>query len=170
MSRSASKSHYITPIDTTGAPLPTTKQAGAFTLTAGTKYYYIVSCAGSPWTSVTMSGSTSGIVITSATIQDTDHPIGGVGNGGAGGVADNSDATNSTPTGFIGWVPEGNSSSAVAVTGTGWSTTNGVVSALGTGFGAARFNIEGTGAYRTRLEVVVGATGGDLTVSCYEKA
>lgn len=165
MSRSAAKSHYVTPIDTTGAPVASTKQAGVFTLAANTTYYYIVPCAGSPYASVTLSGMTAAIVITSATVQDTDHPP-----GGAGGALDSSNAANYVVSGALVWCPEGNSSSLVGVSGTGWSATNGVIAAGGTGFGVARFNIEGTGALRTRLEVVVGATGGDLMVSCYEKA
>lgn len=163
MSRSAAKSHFITPIDTSGNAVTAFKQPGVFTLTAGTTYYFVVPCAGSPYASATLTGFSSSLVLTSVTVQDTDHS--------EATFPNNANAANSTPVpGIIGWCPEGNSSSLVGLTGTGWSATNGVVAVAGTGFGIARFNIEGTGALRTRLEVVVGATGGDLMVSCYEKA
>lgn len=165
MSRSVAKSTYITPMDTSGAPIATTKQAGVFTLQANTTYYYIIPCEGSPYASVTVSGMTSALVLTSVTVQDTDHPF-----GGAGGVLNNSNASNYVVAGALVWCPEGSSSSIVGVTGTGWTATNGVIAAAGTGFGIARFNIEGTGAFRTRIEVVVGATGGDLMLSTYGKA
>jgi len=168
MSRSAAKSHYITPIDATGAVQQNPAPAGVFTLAPSTTYYYVIPCAGSPYASVTMTSLTAAMVITSATVQDTDHPLGGVGTGGAAGVTDFANPANSA--GVVYWPSEGNSSSAVAVSGTGWSATNGVIAATGAGLGAARFNIEGTAAFRTRLEVVVGATGGQLMVSCYEKA
>jgi hypothetical protein len=153
MSRSAAKSHYITPIGTDGVPLTTQKDGGKFTLTANTTYYYVMGGAGSAFLSVTLTGYTSGLIITSATIQDTDHgPF----------VTDQSATVGE-------WIPEGSSTSVVGFTGTGWSAASGVVAAAGSGLGGARWNIESDGAYRTRLTVVVGATGGDALVSMYEK-
>lgn len=47
--------------------------------------------------------------------------------------------------------------------------TSGVVAAAGTGVGGAMWHISDTGAKRTMLSVVVGATGGALRVSAHGK-
>lgn len=146
---------YITPIDSNGAQVTTIVGHGRFTLTAGTTYYYVVGRTAGAHQSVTLTGHTAGLIITSATIQDTDHS--------------EIDYTNSDATAGI-WINEDPSGGFVPVDGTGWTVTNCVVAAAGTGAGGARWNLGEDAATRTRLAVVVGGTGGDVTVSVGAKA
>ena len=155
MSRSAATGKSVQPIVSTDDTIvPVMTGQGRYTLVANTTYRFILDGSGSPWVSATITGYTAGLIITSATIEDTDHPIATV-------------PRNSAVVGE--WIPETPTTAVVGVTGTGWSATNGVVAAAGTGIGGARWNLEGTAAFRTRITVVVGATGGDVRLSWYEK-
>lgn len=152
---------YIQPIDSNGALVPQGDGRGIYTLTAGQTYYYILggpdaSIISGTLTAYATPAAANGLIITSATIQDTDHP--------------DQDVTNFSST--VGeWVSEDPSSAFVGADGTGWDTTTtpGVLKVAGTGLGGARFNIAETGAYRSRIAVVVGATGGPLRVSSHGK-
>jgi hypothetical protein len=150
---------YITPIDSNGDPLTNEGPRGAYTLTAGQTYYYILGGPDATFISGTLTAYASaaaanGLIITSATVQDTDH--------------DERDVPNKSST--VGeWISEDPSSGFVGADGTGWSASSGVLAATGAGLGGGRFNIAETAAYRTRVAVVVGGTGGPLRVSGHGK-
>jgi hypothetical protein len=154
---------YVQPIDSSGVLVPpdTTGNAarGVYPLAAGQTYYYILGGPDAPIisghiTAYASAAAANGLIITSATVQDCDHS--------------ELDVTNFSST--VGeWVDEDPSSAFVGADGTGWSATNGVLAATGAGLGGARFNVADTAAYRTRVKVVVGATGGPLRVSSHGK-
>lgn len=150
---------YVQPIDSTGAPVAQGDGRGVYTLTAGQTYYYILGGPDAPivsghFTAYASAAAANGLIITSATVQDCDH--------------DERDVPNHSA--VVGeWVAEDPSSAFVGADGTGWSATNGVLAATGAGLGGARFNVADTAAYRTRVAVVVGATGGPLRVSSHGK-
>lgn len=147
---------YVPPIDSTGAAVPPEAGRGTYTLAANTTYYFVVGVTSGAHQSITLSGLTAGLIITSATVQDTDH--------GPEEVS-NFDATDG------GWINEDAPTPAfVPVDGTGWTVTNSVVAVAGSGVGGARWNLSHDAATRTRLAVVVGATGGAVRVSCNAKA
>lgn len=145
---------YITPIDASGVPLTTSKGPGVFTLTAGQTYYYVLGGSDAPFQSAQLTSSTASLVITSATVQDCNHQPNEVSNHSA--VAGE-------------WIGEVPTTAYVAVTGTGWSATNGVVASSGSALGGALWHIAESGARRTRIAVVVGATGGDVRFSGWGK-
>lgn len=150
---------YVQPIDSTGALVTPEAPRGVYNLTAGQTYYYILGGNEAPivsghLTAYASAAAPNGLIITSATVQDCDH--------GSNEVTDSSSTVGE-------WVAEDPSSAFVGADGTGWSATNGVLAATGAGLGGARFNIADTAAYRTRITVVVGATGGPLRVSSHGK-
>jgi hypothetical protein len=145
---------YITPIDTSGAPVALEAPHGRYVLLANTTYLFIIGGEETPFTSVELTSTSSAMVITSATIQDTNHS--------------SQDLTDFDTTVGM-WINEDPSTAVVGVDGTGWSATSGVVAAGGTGVGGAMWHLVGTGAFRTRLAVVVGATGGPVMVSAHGK-
>lgn len=148
------RGQYIKPLDSTGAPLTNELRRGEYTLTAGQTYFYIMDGAGSPFLSVHISSPDATLVITSATIQDCNHSSDEVSNFSA----------------VVGeWVTEDPTTAFVGADGTGWSASNGIGAALGTGAGGALFHIAESGAARTRLAVLVGGTGGRLRVSGHGK-
>ena len=67
------------------------------------------------------------------------------------------------------WSTEQPSTAYVASDGTGWSASNGVGAATGAGLGGLFWHVAETGAARTRLTIVVGATGGPVRVSAHGK-
>ncbi len=150
---------YVQPIDSSGNLVTGEGPRGVYTLTALGTYYYILggpdaSVISGTLTAYASAAAANGLIITSATIQDCDHG--------------ELDVTNFSST--VGeWIGEDPTSAFVGADGTGWSATNGVLAATGAGLGGARFNIAETGAYRTRITVVVGATGGPLRVSSHGK-
>lgn len=146
---------YITPIDSNGATVTTIVGHGRFTLSANTTYYYVIGRTAGAHQSITLTGHTASLIITEAAIQDTDHS--------------EQDYTNSDATDGI-WIVEDPAGGFVPVDGTGWSVSNSKVAAAGTAVGGARWNLGEDGATRTRLRVIVGAAGGDATVSCGSKA
>jgi hypothetical protein len=146
---------YIQPIDSTGALVTTIAGHGRYTLTAGATYYYVIGRTAGAHQSITLTGHTAALVITSATIQDTDHS--------------ELDYTNFDATVGI-WINEDPAGGFVPVDGIGWTVSNSVVASAGSAVGGARWNLGEDGATRTRLTIVVGGTGGDVTVSAGSKA
>lgn len=145
---------YLVPIDTADGTSPAEAPHGEYTLVASHTYVYLLPSLDTAFTSFDLSGEDAALVITSATVQDTDHA--------AVDVAD-------TDTQVGRWKNERPTNGYVAVDGTGWSVGSGatacVVAATGSGVGGAFWHIAETGAARTRLLVVVGATGGKARVS-----
>lgn len=146
---------YLKPIDVADVALnPTEGARGRYTLTNGRTYRFIIGGAEAALQSVHLTGYTSGLVITTATIQTCDHA--------------ESEVTDSDTT--VGhWINEDPPSPAfVAFDGTGWAAgaTPSVITAAGSGVGGARWNLADNAATRTALTVVVGGTGGDVRVSC----
>lgn len=145
---------YVAPIDGNGVTLTTEGPQGVFTLSANTTYYYVIGGAEAPVEAAHLTGYDAGLVITSASVQDSNH--------------DEVQVTNHSA--VVGeWVTEDPTTAFVGVDGTGWSASNGEVAASGGGVGGAMFHIGDTGAFRTRIAVVVGAAGGKLRVSAHGK-
>jgi hypothetical protein len=145
---------YVPPIKSDGTAVAESGH-GRYTLAANTTYYYILGGAGAPFQSVQITGYTAGLVITTATIQDTNHH----------------DAEVTDISATVGeWVNETPASGDVQVDGTGWTSSTAIVSASGAGVGGAVWHLAEMSTFRVRLEVVVGATGGDLRVSSHGKA
>jgi hypothetical protein len=142
---------YIQPIDSTGAAVTGEAPHGVYALTANTLYYYILATTDAPFQSCTFTSLSAGMLITTATIHDTDHPV--------------QDVTDFEASSVGHWVPNNPSSGFVGVSGTGWSATNSVVTSTGSAVGGARWNLGEQGAYRTRLAVQVGAVGGNARFS-----
>lgn len=145
---------YVPPVKQSDGTTPAEAPVGAYTLEANTTYVYIIGGIEASRVSIQLTGYTSGLVITSATVQDTNHQ--------SAEVTDRSLTVGE-------WVTEDPSTAFVGVDGTGWSVTNAVVAASGAGVGGAVWHISDTGAARTRLAVVVGATGGLVRVSAHGK-
>lgn len=145
---SSGERRYLIPISSGGVvPEPANGTGpGAYTLAANTTYHFPLGGSDAPWQSVHLTGYTIGAIVTSATIKDCNH--------------DRSDVADYDTT--VGhWPSETPPDAYVAVEGTGWSMASaGVAAAAGSGIGCALWHIAPTGAARTRLTVVVGATGG----------
>ncbi len=144
---------YITPIDSTGAPL-TEQGKGRYVLAAGQTYHYLLGGEDAPFLSVMITGYDAAAIITSATIMDTNHRSDEVPD--QDGTAGN-------------WIPDNPTGGYVATTGTGWTPTNRILAVAGGAVGGARWNIAETGLARTRLTVVMGGTGGTFRVSSWGK-
>ena len=141
---------YVTPIKSDGTE-PAQIGRGIYTLEAGATYYYLLGGAGGVFGSGTITGYDAAAILTSATVQDTDHP--------------EQDITNiHAVTGD--WISEDPSTAFVGADGAGWTVTNGVLAVAGGAVGGARFNVAETAAARTRVAVVVGGTGGRFRFSC----
>jgi hypothetical protein len=155
------KSKYLVPIDVADGSSPAEAPHGTYTLTASHTYVYILPTQDTSFSSIDLQGIDAALVITSATVQDTNHP-GSQQSPTAGDLPD-------TDTTVGGWKNERPTTGYVAVDGTGWSVgtaaTACVVAAAGGNVGGALWHIAETGAARTRLLVVVGATGGKARVS-----
>jgi hypothetical protein len=153
---------YIIPIDSNGAPLDGTAAEGPgrgfFTLTAGATYYLIVGGDNAPIESIHLMAP-AGLIITSATVQTTDQ-----------GALEATDSS-STVGEWVNEDPDDTKPFArfVAVDGTGWSATNSVVAVTGAGAGGARWNLAGWAPNRTRVAIVVGATGGPMRAAAHGK-
>lgn len=148
---------YITPIDSTGAPL-TENGRGRFTLAAGQTYHYIIGGDEAPFTSVHLTGLSSAAIITSATLRYCNHPI-------DPGV--NSITNFDTTAGM--WPPGGSASDVVQVEGAGWVATSGVLAVAGGAVGGAFWHVAENCAARIRLTVVMAGTGGDFLCSGHGK-
>ena len=148
---------YIKPIDLTTAAEMTEFDHGKYTLVASRTYRFVLGGAESALQSIHLTGYTSGLTITTATIQTCDHA--------------ELDVTDSDTTAGH-WINEDPPSPAfVAFDGTGWAAgaTPSVITAGGTGVGGARWNLAHNAATRTALTIVVGLTGGVVRVSGHGK-
>lgn len=145
---------YIIPIDSNGAEVAAHKAPGVFTLTAGATYYYIIGGDSAPYLSLQLTGYSSALIITSATIQDCNHS--------------DKDVTNFSTTAGE-WVDFDPSSALVTSDGAGWTVTNGVLAVAGGALGGAIWHLIQKATCRARLAVVVGGTGGDARVSMHGK-
>ena len=144
----------IPPIKQSDGTTPAEGPRGVFTLASGTTYVFVLGGIEAPFLSVQLTGVDAALVITTATIRDCNH---------------DEIAVTDTSTTVGNWIAEDPSDAKVSVDGTGWSPLNGVVSATGAGAGGAMWHLNGTGAARTLLEVVVGGTGGKVRVSAHGK-
>lgn len=157
------RSHYLVPIDVADNTTPAEAPHGVYTLVASHTYVYICPSLDTPFTSIDLQGIDAALVITSATVQDTNRPGPTAGSGPGGGDLPDTD------TAVGGWKNERPTTGYVAVDGTGWSVgsaaTACVVAATGGNVGGAMWHVAETGAARTRLIVAVGATGGKACVS-----
>ena len=154
---------YLVPIDTADGTSPAENPHGEYTLVANHNYVYILPTLDTAFTSVQLTGYDAALVITSATVQDTDHAGPAPGGGPSSGDVSDISAT-------VGeWMNMRPPSGYVEVDGTGWSVGTGatadVVAAAGSGVGGALWHIAETGSARARLFVAVGATGGKARVS-----
>ena len=127
---------------------------GAFTLVAGATYFFPLGGTDSKVISAHMHWDAS-IVITSITVEDTDFSP--------------RDVLDFTSSAGGQWIDEDPTTAFVGTKGAGVTVTNGVVAVAGGALGGARFNIADTGARRTRLAVVVGATGGEVRCASWSK-
>ena len=151
---SSSMRQYLPPMKTDGTFLTeVANNPGQYTLVANTTYLYVLGAYTSKIMGLQITGYDSGLVITSATMQDTLH-------------SEIEVLAKSTTAGE--WVPE-TPTTYVAATGTGWSATNSVIAAAGSGLGGGVWHVANSAAHRLRLSVVVGATGGKLRVSMNTK-
>ncbi len=155
MGRSPTSNSYITPYKADG-----TRQVesavqygrGAFTLSANTTYYFILGAPDCPWVSAGVEWDES-IVLTTMTIEDTNHH--------KDEASDYSTAA---------WTPEKPTTAYVGTNGaSGVTVSNGVVTATGGAVGNCMFHVADSAARRTRLAVVVGATGGEMRVAAWSK-
>jgi hypothetical protein len=155
---------YLVPIDTADGTTPGAEAPhGVYTLVASHTYRYLLPALDTPFTSVQLTGLDAGLVITSATIQDTNHA-------GRTNQADPTSGDVPDTSLVVGdWINERPTNGYVAADGTGWSVGSGatacVVAAAGSGVGGALWHVAETGASRVSLLVVVGATGGRARVS-----
>lgn len=151
-------SRYITPIDIADGTSPAEGPHGVYSLVASHTYVYILPTKDTAFTSIDLQGIDAGLVITSATVQDANRKDG--------------DLTD-TDTTVGGWKNERPPNGYVAADGSGWSVGSGatacVVASTGSAVGGALWHVAETGAARTRLIVVVGATGGKAVVSAAGK-
>lgn len=147
-------SGYVVPIKSDGTEAVGAGR-GLFTLTAGATYYLPLGGADASIISAHLAWTGSALVITSATVEDCNMPH--------GDVLDYTDEVGE-------WIDENPTTAFVGVDGTGVSQTNGVVAATGdAGGGGCLFHVT-SGARRTRIKVVVGATGGTIRCGVHGKA
>lgn len=158
MGRKTISTQYLQPIDASGNTVTAAPGAdanltgrGVYTLAANTTYYFIIGGQDARVDSFELEFDNA-IVITTANIEDTDAAEAEVSN-------------------FNGpsWAPETPSTAYVGVKGAGSSAANGTLTTIGTAQGCAVWHIADTGARRTRIAVVVGATGGEVRGSCWGK-
>ena len=156
MARHPISTSYITPYKSDGVEQVadgTDFGRGSFTLASGTTYYYPLGGQDSPFMSIHAQGDAA-IVITSMTVEACDFPESDV------DVFDNAAGE---------WMAKSSSGINATVEGAGYTNTSGVVDTTGGAQGGARWDVFNHGARRTRLAVVVGATGGELRVASWAK-
>ncbi len=145
-------STFIVPMNADGSEVTAQKRRGVYTLAANTTYYYIFGGASAPTQHVQLTGYIAGAIVTTATIQSCSQPI----------VSDTSSTDGE-------WIDEdpaaGDSRIDARVDGTGWSVSTAIVAAGGSGVGGASWHLANWGPARTRLELVIGGTGGDFAVA-----
>lgn len=149
-------SQYVRPVKSDDSNASAGTGTGVYTLASSSTYYVPVS---SDLTSrsimgVHLTSYTSGLILTSVTIETCSH---------------NDDVTNTSSTGGE-WLAWNNPAAYVPVTGSGWTSIAGVVASTGSAVGGAAFDLADTGQCRIRLKIVVGGTGGDVRVSVTRKS
>lgn len=162
MGRHTTSTSYVTPYNTAGTEQPEAPGAdanvngrGVRTLTNGVTYFYPL---GGQDTSVMSAHCQwdAAIIITSIAIETCNFPDG---SSGVEWYDDNAGE----------WIDEDPTTAFVGVDGAGVTVTNGVVAAAGGAQGGCMFHFADNGARRTRLKVVVGATGGEIRVATWGK-
>jgi hypothetical protein len=98
------------------------------------------------------------IILTSVTVETCDFP--------PEMVTDYADGATGTATAGY-WIDEDPSTAFVGTRG--GTVTNGVLAVAGGAQGGARWNVADNAARRTRLRVVVGATGGEVSCAAWGK-
>lgn len=156
MGRHPTSTSYITPIKSDGTEEvqdATEFGRGSFTLEASTTYFFPLGGQDTPCTSVHLQHDAA-IAITSATVESCNFPE---------TESSNVDDTAGT---WFGWAP---STAYVPVDGATTTATNGVVAVVAGNPGGAMWSVADLGCRRTRLKVVVGATGGEVRVAGWGK-
>lgn len=156
MGRHPISTSYITPYKSDGTeqtPSATEFGRGAFTLEASTTYFFPLGGQDTPIASVHLQHDLA-IAITSATVESCNFP--------ESEVANHSDGAGE----WFGWAP---TTAYVPVDGATTTATNGVVAVIAGNIGGAMWSIADLGCRRTRLKVVVGATGGEVRVAGWGK-
>lgn len=149
MSRTATSSTFLTPVDSSGAPAVASSGSafgetarGVFTLAVGT-YYVPLGGADSGLLHAMMQGDAT-IAITSATIEETDLP----------------DSEAKVYSDSVGqWIATPASIIESSVEGTGWTNTSDVGANSAGNQGGVAWNVIHGSAHRYRLKVVVGTQG-----------
>lgn len=152
---------YVTPITTAGAAVAEaagesalgTSNRGVFTLAAATTYIFPLGGQDASVLHAMLQGDAA-IIITSATVEESD-----IGESEAANHSDNAGE----------WIATSVDRITTSVEGTGWAATADVGSSAGGNAGAVAWNIVDHGARRTRIKVVVGATGGQVRMSAWAK-
>lgn len=156
MARSNISTSFITPVNAAGTiqtPGAAIYGRGTFLLVTGTTYYFPL--GGQDATAVSAHVRwDSDIIIDSITVEDCNYSEDDVSN-----YAD--DAGD--------WIDEDPSTAFVGSDGAGVTATNGVIAVAGGAAGGCMFHMDGTGARRTRVKVVVGGTGGYMKISGWSK-
>lgn len=126
---------------------------GVFTLVLGTTYYYDLGGADASLLHLMMQGDAT-VIITSATLEETDLSV-----------------TEAPLTSDVSgqWFAVHTDRITAIAEGTGWAVTSDVGSTSGGTQGGFAMNVIDQAARRTRLKVVVGATGGEVRVNCWGK-
>lgn len=156
MARHPTSTSFVTPFVSTGTEQvqsATEFGRGSFTLLTGVTYFYPIGGQDTPTLSAHIQWDAA-IVITSITIEDCNMPESEV-----HWYSDNAGE----------WIDEDPSTAFVGSDGAGVTVTNGVVAVAGGAAGGAMIHMDGNGARRTRLKVVVGGTGGEVRVASWAK-
>ena len=146
---------YITPLksdgtveESDGVETTYTNSRGVYTLAAGTTYYYPLPVHCCTMFDVHLTHD-SAIAITSATIETCSHS--------KDDVSDVSAVAGE-------WIDQDPTTAFVGSVGAGATVTNGVLAVVAGNAGGADWQVSQCPAYRARLKVVVGATGGEARV------
>lgn len=157
MGRNTASTSFVTPIKSDGVAQvqsATEFGRGAFTLLAGTTYFFPLGGQDTPRLSAHIQWDAA-IAITAGKLEDSNFPE------GTSAVEWFDDDAGE-------WIDEDPTTAFVGVVSAGTTVTNGVVAHTAGAKGGAMFHID-TGARRTRLRIDVGATGGEVRVSVWGK-
>lgn len=138
---------------------------GCYTLASGTTYYFPLNAFESADKLAVHLIHDASIVITSATIEDSNLPPPTAIDGATVGVQ--TSWFESSAAGR--WIDEDPSTAFVGTKGAATSATNGVVAVTGGTAGGAMWHFVDAASRRARLAVVVGGTGGEVIVACWAK-
>ncbi len=146
---------YVTPLLTDdGSEAVPAGARGKFTLTALKTYVFVLGGSEAPRHSAHIEWDAA-IVITSINVEDCN--------------ADKSEVSDYSTTNGA-WITENPPDAYIPVEGAGASVLAATVAVTGGAVGGCMFHLEGTAARRTRITMVVGATGGVARVSAHGKA